>query len=66
MLGPGQIGAQLGEHAPACLDRSQLMGVSDQDGLGAGRGGSGQQLVQLAGADHGGLVYDHQGLSVQR
>jgi hypothetical protein len=38
------------------------MGVADQDGFGAGCGGGGQQLAQVTGADHGGLINDHQGV----
>jgi hypothetical protein len=40
--------------------------ISDQDCLGASLRGRGQQFAQLGGADHGGLIDDHQGLSVQR
>ena len=60
VLCPGQVGAELGEHAAAGFDRGQLVGVADQDRLGAGRGGGGQQLAQVVGADHGGLIDDDQ------
>ena len=65
VLCPGQVGAELGEHAAAGLDRRQLMGVADQDGLGAGRGGGGQQLAQVVGADHAGLIDDDQVVPAQ-
>jgi hypothetical protein len=65
MLGPGQIGAQLGEHAPAGFDRRELMLIADQDGFGAGPRGGGQLVEEIAGADHGGLVNDHQSLRFQ-
>ena len=60
VLCPGQIGAELGEHAAAGFDRGQLVGVADQDCLGTGCGGGGQQLAQVVGADHGGLIDDDQ------
>ena len=58
VLCPGQIGAQLGEHAAAGLDRRQLMGIADQDRLGPGAGGGGEELAQVVGADHRGFI-DH-------
>ena len=64
VLCPGQIGAQLGEHAAAGLDRGELVGIPDQHRLGAGRGGGGEELTQVVGADHGGLIHDDQGLWV--
>ena len=66
VLRPGQIGAQLGEHPAARFDRGQLVGVADQDGFGAGGRGGGQQFAQIAGADHGGLIDDHQGVRSER
>ena len=62
VLCPGQIGAELGEHAAAGFDRGELMCVADQDGLGSGCGGGGEQLAQVVGADHGGFIDDHQGV----
>ena len=35
VLRPGQVGAELGEHAAAGFDRGELVGVADQHGLGA-------------------------------
>jgi hypothetical protein len=65
VLGPGQIGAQLGEHATARLHRGQLVGIPDQDGLHPGGGGGSEQLTQVVGADHAGLVNHHQRPAVQ-
>ena len=42
----------------AGFDGLQLLGIADQHDLGAGVGGMGQDALQLAGADHAGLV-DH-------
>ena len=49
VLGPGQIGAELLEHAAAGLDRGQLMGVADEDSFGPCRGGRGQQFGAAPG-----------------
>jgi hypothetical protein len=62
VLCPGQIGAELGEHAAAGFDRGELMFVADQDCLGAGGGRGPQQFAQVVGADHGGFVNDDQGV----
>ena len=62
-LGPGQIGAQLGEHAAAGLDRGELVGISDEHGLGSGCRCGFQQSTQIVGADHGGFV-DHDQVEV--
>ena len=43
----------------AGFDGLQLLGIADQHDLGAGLSGMGQHALQLAGADHAGLV-DHQ------
>ena len=51
---PGHHTAQV----PAGLDRGQLPVVADQDHLGTGGGGVGEQAVVVAGADHAGLVDD--------
>lgn len=59
-LRPGQLGAEVLEHAPAGFDRGQLVGVADQHGLGARRGGRGEQGLQFGCAHHGGLVDDDQ------
>jgi hypothetical protein len=55
----------LGEHAAAGLHRSQLVGITDQHRLGPGLGGGGQDLAQVAGADHSGLIHHDQCLSIQ-
>ena len=65
-LGPGQVAAELGEHAAAGLDRRQLVGVTDQHRLGPGGGRGGEQLAQIVGADHAGFVDHHHGRPVQR
>ncbi len=61
VLRPGQIRTQLGEHPAAGLDRGELVGVADQDGLGAGLRGGGEELAQVVGAHHPGLVDHDQG-----
>jgi hypothetical protein len=58
-LRPWEFGAQLLEHAAAGLDRGELVGIADQDDLGSTGDGAREELVQVGGADHGGLV-DHQ------
>ena len=50
----------MGEHAAARLDRGQLVGVADQHRLGPGCRCGGEQLAQIVGADHAGLIDDHQ------
>jgi hypothetical protein len=65
LLGPGQVGAQLGEHAAAGLDRGELVGVADQHRLGPGLRCGGEELAQIVGADHARLVNDHHGGPVQ-
>jgi hypothetical protein len=65
LLRPGQIGTELGEHATASLHGCQLVGVADQHGLDPGGGGGDPQLAQLAGADHGGLIDDDEGVGMQ-
>src|SRR6185436_1920891 len=56
VLRPRQIRAELGEHAAAGFNRVELMLIADQDRLGAGGGGGAQQLTQVTGADHPGLI----------
>jgi hypothetical protein len=41
------------------------VGVADQQGLDPGGGGGGQQLAQVAGADHGGLIHDDECVGMQ-
>jgi GrpB-like predicted nucleotidyltransferase (UPF0157 family) len=50
----------LGEHAPARRHRGELVGVADQHRLHRRGGGRREQLVQLTGADHPGLIDHHQ------
>ncbi len=60
-LGDLDMGMPLGDRAErrARLDRLQLLGIADQDHLGASPLGRRQQPLHLARADHSGLV-DHQ------
>jgi hypothetical protein len=45
VLGPGQIATELFEHAAPRLDRRQLVGVADQDGLDLRLGGGGEEAA---------------------
>jgi len=49
---PGHDAAQVA----ADLDRRELPVVADEDHLGLGGGGVGEQAVVVAGADHAGLI----------
>ena len=65
LLRPGEVGAELGEHATAGLDRRQLMSITDKDRLRPRLRGRGQELAQIVGADHAGFINYHQGVLVE-
>jgi len=54
-----------GAEPAAGVDRGQLPVVADQDHLGLGLVGVLEQAVQLAAADHAGLIHHQDGAGVQ-
>ena len=61
-LGQAGVAEGFGEqgHAAAVLDRLQLLGVAGQDHLGVAGGGLGDDVGQVGGGGHGGLVHQDQ------
>ena len=61
-LGQAGVAEGVGEqgHAAAVLDRLQLLGIAGQDHLGAAGGGLGDDVGQVGGGGHGGLVHQDQ------
>ena len=62
-LGQAGVAEGFGEqgHAAAVLDRLQLQGIPGQDHLGAAGGGLGDDVGQVGGGGHGGLVHQEPG-----
>ena len=61
-LGQAGVAEGFGEqgHAAAVLDRLQLLGVAGQDHLGVAGGGLGDDVGQVGGGGHRGLVHQDQ------
>jgi len=58
--GFGELGVAEQGHAAAVFHRLQLLGIPGQGHLGAGRGRLGDDVGQVGGGDHGGLVHQDQ------